>query len=123
MSPELDAQKLSNDYGLFVNGFVDLRYASRLAGYSTCGGLDDMAADHLCVQMDTCVSKSRSKWNAEELSERQVSYAAQDAQIGFDLFAFYHAQSARNDPTMKTSFLYAMQQYRGRSFDINKIYH
>lgn len=45
-----------------------------------------MAEAHLNISMDKDWQISASDWEQDELSERQIDYAAMDAHVGVELF-------------------------------------
>ncbi|XP_036167001.1 exonuclease 3'-5' domain-containing protein 2 isoform X2 [Myotis myotis] len=68
-----DASKLLQDYGLFVKGCLDLRY----------------------------LVMRQSNWDAENLTEDQVIYAARDAQISVALFLHLLGYPFSRNPTLE----------------------
>ncbi|XP_034849228.1 exonuclease 3'-5' domain-containing protein 2 isoform X2 [Mirounga leonina] len=84
-----DASKLLQDYGLVVKGCLDLRYlAMRQRNNLLCNGLSlkSLAETVLNFPLDKSLLLRCSNWDAENLTEDQVIYAARDAQISVALF-------------------------------------
>ncbi|XP_036982941.1 exonuclease 3'-5' domain-containing protein 2 isoform X2 [Artibeus jamaicensis] len=84
-----DAGKLLQDYGLVVKGCLDLRYlAMRQRNHLLCNGLSlkSLAETVLNFPLDKSLVLRCSNWDAEDLTEDQVIYAARDAQISVALF-------------------------------------
>ncbi|NXS54840.1 EXD2 protein, partial [Brachypteracias leptosomus] len=84
-----DACKLLHDYGLSVRGSVDLRYLAsrqRKALLHNCLSLKSLAEKVLNCPLDKSPHVRCSNWEAEELTQDQVLYAARDAQVSVALF-------------------------------------
>ncbi|XP_029863271.2 exonuclease 3'-5' domain-containing protein 2 isoform X1 [Aquila chrysaetos chrysaetos] len=84
-----DACKLLHDYGLPVKGSVDLRYLAmrqRKDLLHNCLSLKSLAENVLNCPLDKSPHVRCSNWEAEELTQDQVLYAARDAQISVALF-------------------------------------
>ncbi|MBN3284207.1 EXD2 protein, partial [Polyodon spathula] len=84
-----DACKLMRDYGITVNCTVDLRYlAMRQKRTLIHNGLSlkSLAQDILNFSLDKSLQLRCSNWEAEELSQEQVTYAGRDAQVSVALF-------------------------------------
>ncbi|MGH0114473.1 UNVERIFIED_CONTAM: hypothetical protein FKN15_018792 [Acipenser sinensis] len=84
-----DACKLMRDYGITVNCTVDLRYlAMRQRRTLVHNGLSlkSLAQDILNLSLDKSLQLRCSNWEAEELSQEQVTYAGRDAQVSVALF-------------------------------------
>ncbi|XP_074813136.1 exonuclease 3'-5' domain-containing protein 2 isoform X1 [Natator depressus] len=84
-----DSCKLLQNYGLAVKGSVDLRYlAMRQRKDLLCNGLSlkSLAEKVLNCPLDKSLRLRCSNWEAEELTQDQVSYAAKDAQVSMALF-------------------------------------
>ncbi|NXG50209.1 EXD2 protein, partial [Psilopogon haemacephalus] len=84
-----DACKLLHDYGLPVRGSVDLRYLAmrqRKDLLDSCLSLKSLAEKVLNCSLDKSPQVRCSNWEAEELAEDQVLYAARDAQVSVALF-------------------------------------
>ncbi|KFP81548.1 Exonuclease 3'-5' domain-containing protein 2 [Apaloderma vittatum] len=84
-----DACKLLHDYGLPVKGSVDLRYLAmrqRKDLLHDCLSLKSLAEKVLNCPLDKSPHVRCSNWEAEELTQDQVLYAARDAQVSVALF-------------------------------------
>ncbi|XP_030415569.1 exonuclease 3'-5' domain-containing protein 2 [Gopherus evgoodei] len=84
-----DSCKLLQDYGLAVKGSVDLRYlAMRQRKDLLCNGLSlkSLAENVLNCPLDKSLHLRCSNWEAEELTQDQVTYAAKDAQVSVAVF-------------------------------------
>nr|XP_033806992.1 exonuclease 3'-5' domain-containing protein 2 isoform X2 [Geotrypetes seraphini]XP_033806993.1 exonuclease 3'-5' domain-containing protein 2 isoform X2 [Geotrypetes seraphini]XP_033806994.1 exonuclease 3'-5' domain-containing protein 2 isoform X2 [Geotrypetes seraphini]XP_033806995.1 exonuclease 3'-5' domain-containing protein 2 isoform X2 [Geotrypetes seraphini] len=84
-----DACKLLQDYGLTVKGNVDLRYlAKRHRMDISRNGLSlrSLSENILSIPLEKSLWLRCSNWEAEELTQDQISYAAKDAQISVTLF-------------------------------------
>ncbi|KAF4017598.1 hypothetical protein G4228_009205 [Cervus hanglu yarkandensis] len=84
-----DASKLLQDYGLVVKGCLDLRYlAMRQRNNLLSNGLSlkSLSETVLNFPLDKSLLLRCSNWDAENLTEDQVIYAARDAQISVALF-------------------------------------
>ncbi|KFP31064.1 Exonuclease 3'-5' domain-containing protein 2 [Colius striatus] len=84
-----DACKLLHDYGLQVKGSLDLRYlASRQRKdlLHNCLSLKSLSETVLNCPLDKSPHVRCSNWEAEELTQDQVLYAAKDAQVSVALF-------------------------------------
>nr|XP_045011296.1 exonuclease 3'-5' domain-containing protein 2 isoform X2 [Jaculus jaculus] len=84
-----DARKLLQDYGLIVRGCLDLRYLAMQQGNNLlCNGLSlkSLAETVLNFPLNKSLLLRCSNWEAENLTEDQVTYAARDAQISVALF-------------------------------------
>ncbi|XP_030070308.1 exonuclease 3'-5' domain-containing protein 2 [Microcaecilia unicolor] len=84
-----DACKLLQDYGLTVKGNVDLRYLAMRhrmdIGHSGLS-LRSLSENILSIPLEKSLWLRCSNWEAEELTQDQISYAAKDAQISVTLF-------------------------------------
>ncbi|NXT75943.1 EXD2 protein, partial [Zapornia atra] len=84
-----DACKLLHDYGFPVKGNVDLRYLAmrqRKDLLHNCLSLKSLAEKVLNCPLDKSPHVRCSDWEAEELTQDQVLYAARDAQVSVALF-------------------------------------
>ncbi|XP_062475197.1 exonuclease 3'-5' domain-containing protein 2 isoform X2 [Pezoporus occidentalis] len=83
-----DASKLLHDYGLPVKGSVDLRYLAmrQWKDLPHCLSLKSLAEEVLNCPLDKSPHVRCSNWEAEELTQDQVLYAARDAQVSVALF-------------------------------------
>ncbi|XP_054256113.1 exonuclease 3'-5' domain-containing protein 2 [Indicator indicator] len=84
-----DACKLLHDYGLPIKGSMDLRYLAmrqRKDLLDSCLSLKSLAEKVLNCSLDKSPHVRCSNWEAEELAQDQVLYAARDAQVSVALF-------------------------------------
>ncbi|NXY86713.1 EXD2 protein, partial [Alcedo cyanopectus] len=84
-----DACKLLHDYSFPVKGSVDLRYLAvrqRKVLLHNCLSLKSLAEKVLNCPLDKSPHVRCSNWEAEELTQDQVLYAARDAQVSVALF-------------------------------------
>ncbi|NXK75641.1 EXD2 protein, partial [Amazona guildingii] len=83
-----DACKLLHDYGLPVKGSMDLRYLAmrQWNDLPHCLSLKSLAEEVLNCPLDKSPHVRCSNWEAEELTQDQVLYAARDAQVSVALF-------------------------------------
>ena len=77
-----DAKKIRDDFGVEVRGCVDLRHISdQLRPNLRRNGLAGQAKAFLNVNMDKDWRIRVSNWEAEQLTKRQINYAANDALV------------------------------------------
>ncbi|XP_053330562.1 exonuclease 3'-5' domain-containing protein 2 [Spea bombifrons] len=95
-----DSVKLLGDYGLSVQGIVDVRYLAlrhRRDIFQNSLSLKSLSETVLSFPLDKSFQLRCSNWDAEEFSEDQVLYAARDAQVSVALFlqllGFFSANS------------------------------
>ncbi|XP_020375184.1 exonuclease 3'-5' domain-containing protein 2 isoform X1 [Rhincodon typus] len=85
-----DGCKLLRDYCITVRGCLDVRYLamrqSRKNSFACSPSLKSLAQDILNYTLDKSLHLRCSNWEAEELSNEQIAYAAQDAQVSVALF-------------------------------------
>lgn len=82
-----DSKLLVADYDLRVQSTLDLRHmAGKCDNLSGLDGLAKLAHALLGVKMDKDWRISASNWEKEELTERQIRYAASDAHVAVELF-------------------------------------
>ncbi|XP_067657121.1 exonuclease 3'-5' domain-containing protein 2-like [Haliotis asinina] len=83
-----DGKKLAKDYGMVVQGCVDLRHLlTRVRHKYKCdSSLQGLAEGILGVTMDKRREIRCSDWEADTLSVDQMNYAAADGQVGVDIF-------------------------------------
>ncbi|XP_071600551.1 exonuclease 3'-5' domain-containing protein 2 isoform X2 [Heliangelus exortis] len=87
-----DACKLLHDYDLPVKGSVDLRYLAMRQQKDllhNCLSLKSLAEKVLNCPLDKSPHVRCSNWEAEELTQDQVLYAARDAQVSVALFLHF----------------------------------
>ncbi|CAK1600277.1 unnamed protein product [Parnassius mnemosyne] len=85
VAPLDDAKYLLNDYGVALKSTLDLRHIVELFGYAP-GGLAFLAKSHLRIILDKSWRVRCSNWEAQELTEAQVKYAAADAHVAIKIF-------------------------------------
>ncbi|GFU03405.1 exonuclease 3'-5' domain-containing protein 2 [Nephila pilipes] len=92
-----DANKLFNDYALEVHGFVDLRYLAKdlkeVQGKSM--SLKSLAVELLGIDLNKSKELRCSDWNASNLSEDQIKYAASDAIIAAKIFTMIQRRKSK----------------------------
>ncbi|GCB65742.1 hypothetical protein scyTo_0013496 [Scyliorhinus torazame] len=85
-----DGSKLFRNYCITVRGCLDVRYLvmrqSRKCNFTCALSLKSLAQDILHFTLDKSLHLRCSNWEAEELTNEQVTYAAQDAQVSVALF-------------------------------------
>ncbi|XP_045561857.1 exonuclease 3'-5' domain-containing protein 2 isoform X1 [Salmo salar] len=86
-----DGKRLTRDYGLALGCTVDLRYLAlrqRKVVLNNGMSLKSLAANLLNVSLDKSLELRCSNWEADQLTQEQMTYAARDAQVSIALF-FY----------------------------------
>uniref|UniRef100_G3NP15 Exonuclease 3'-5' domain-containing protein 2 n=1 Tax=Gasterosteus aculeatus aculeatus TaxID=481459 RepID=G3NP15_GASAC len=84
-----DGKRLTRDYGLSLTCTVDLRYLAlrqRQAVVNNGLSLKSLAEDLLNVSLDKSLELRCSDWEADQLTLKQMNYAARDAQVSIALF-------------------------------------
>ncbi|KAM3855805.1 exonuclease 3'-5' domain-containing protein 2 [Vipera latastei] len=84
-----DASKLFHDYSVTVKGTVDLRYLALRHSKTFCKNglsLKSLAEKLLQYSLDKSLHLCCSNWEAEQLTQEQIDYAARDAQVSVALF-------------------------------------
>ncbi|CAH1783562.1 unnamed protein product [Owenia fusiformis] len=99
-----DGLKLGRGYQVCLRGCVDLRYLTqRLKAYKgrTGLGLKVLARELLGVTLEKDIRTRCSNWEAKQLSEQQVEYAAMDVLVAIDIFTelVYRKLSRQDIPT------------------------
>lgn len=91
VAPYGDASHLQKDYGISVASTMDLRY---LAAQCQCktAGLAELSDKHLNVRLNKSGHLVRSNWEAKDLDEWQIAYAARDAHVAVELFKVFAEQ-------------------------------
>lgn len=79
-----DAKYLNQDYGANVKGTFDLRYMAALADCNP-GKLSKMTEEYLDIELDKG-DVPTSNWEAQELDDEQIKYAANDSHAAIELF-------------------------------------
>uniref|UniRef100_A0A2M4BE22 Exonuclease 3'-5' domain-containing protein 2 n=1 Tax=Anopheles marajoara TaxID=58244 RepID=A0A2M4BE22_9DIPT len=85
VSPYDDARVLREDYKLKVESTLDLRFMAERAGLEPFG-IARLANEVLGLTLDKHWKIRCSDWEAPELSDRQIKYAASDAHVAVELF-------------------------------------
>ncbi|CAH0722959.1 unnamed protein product, partial [Brenthis ino] len=85
VAPADDAKYLAYDYGVKLRGTLDVRHIAILCNYEA-GGLAALSKSMLGVILDKSWRIRCSDWEAEELTERQIKYAAADAHVAVKIF-------------------------------------
>ncbi|XP_023954767.2 exonuclease 3'-5' domain-containing protein 2 [Bicyclus anynana] len=85
VAPKDDARYLAQDYGIYMQGTLDIRHLVLLCGYQD-GGLAAQSKSLLGIILDKTWRIRCSDWAAEVLSESQVKYAAADAHVAIKIF-------------------------------------
>ncbi|KAM4624717.1 exonuclease 3'-5' domain-containing protein 2 isoform 2-T2 [Polymixia lowei] len=110
-----DAKRLTRDYGLSLGCTVDLRYlALRQRQIMLNNGLSlkSLAADLLNVSLDKSLELRCSDWEADQLTQEQMSYAARDAQVSIALF--FHLLGLPSEASPASSSRSAYSQLAAR---------
>ncbi|KAK9533952.1 hypothetical protein VZT92_009037 [Zoarces viviparus] len=84
-----DGKRLTRDYGLPLLCTVDLRYLAlrqRQTPVNNGLSLKSLAEDLLNVSLDKSLELRCSDWEADQLTLKQMTYAARDAQVSIALF-------------------------------------
>ncbi|XP_019618501.1 PREDICTED: exonuclease 3'-5' domain-containing protein 2-like [Branchiostoma belcheri] len=86
-----DSRRLERDYGITVRGCVDLRHLAIRHKSLQNGrlGLQALAERVLGVNMEKSRTVRCSDWEAQELSQEQITYAANDALVSVDIFTTF----------------------------------
>lgn len=95
VAPADDAKYLALDYDIHLKGTLDVRHIAILCGLDA-GGLAAMSKSLLGIILDKSWRIRCSNWEAEELTDRQIKYAAADACVAIKIFVklinCYHKQ-------------------------------
>ncbi|XP_068628735.1 exonuclease 3'-5' domain-containing protein 2 [Battus philenor] len=85
VAPFDDAKYLLSDYAVALKSTLDLRHIVELFGH-TPGGLAFLAKSELRIILDKSWRVRCSNWEAQELTETQINYAAADAHVAIKIF-------------------------------------
>ncbi|KAL0849790.1 hypothetical protein ABMA28_011736 [Loxostege sticticalis] len=85
VAPDDDGRYLYQDYNIALKGTLDVRHIARLCGHKP-GGLGALSQSLLGIMLDKSWRIRCSDWEAEQLSERQIKYAAADAHVAIKMF-------------------------------------
>lgn len=86
VGPLDDAKLLKNDYNLKVESTLDLRHLAERCGVPGPYGMAKLAESTLGIKLDKHWRIRASNWENDQLTERQVAYAASDAHVAVELF-------------------------------------
>ncbi|XP_051942544.1 exonuclease 3'-5' domain-containing protein 2 [Hippocampus zosterae] len=84
-----DGKRLTRDFGLSLTCTVDLRHLAlrhKQLPVSNGLGLKSLAADMLNISLDKSLELRCSDWEADKLTQEQMTYAGRDAQVSVALF-------------------------------------
>lgn len=108
-----DANKLLSDYCLEVYGFLDLRFLAKdlkeLQGKNM--SLQSLGLELLGVDLNKNKELRCSDWNASNLSEEQMQYAADDAIIAAKIFVEIQRRKSKWFLCNSVNFLKEIQVY------------
>ncbi|XP_011303744.1 exonuclease 3'-5' domain-containing protein 2 [Fopius arisanus] len=79
VAPFEDGRKLTNDYGCRVFGTVDLRTLADDLGIPSRKSLAALCMQYLGTELEKIIEVRCGNWDADDLTEEQISYAAYDA--------------------------------------------
>ncbi|XP_041974350.1 exonuclease 3'-5' domain-containing protein 2-like [Aricia agestis] len=85
VAPGERAKYLEHDYSVMLKSSLDIRNLVEICGYDD-GGLAALSASLLGVVLDKSWRVRCSDWEADELTTRQVNYAAADAHVAIKMF-------------------------------------
>ncbi|KAG1973300.1 exonuclease 3'-5' domain-containing protein 2 isoform X1 [Pimephales promelas] len=91
-----DGKRLTHDHGLTLRCTVDLRYLAlrqKQAVLNNGLSLKSLAEDLLNISLDKSLELRCSDWEADVLTQEQMTYAAHDAQISIALFLHLRGMS------------------------------
>ncbi|XP_026323409.1 exonuclease 3'-5' domain-containing protein 2 isoform X2 [Hyposmocoma kahamanoa] len=80
-----DAKYLYQDYSVTLKSTIDIRHLAELCSYNP-GGLAALSKSLLRVVLDKSWRIRCSNWEADELTHRQINYAAADAHVAIKIF-------------------------------------
>ncbi|XP_065354652.1 exonuclease 3'-5' domain-containing protein 2 isoform X2 [Calliphora vicina] len=129
VAPQGDAQKLAHDYSVGVASTFDLRFLAALTGRKP-EGLAKMSKSVLNVELDKHWRIVCSNWEAKDLSEKQLDYAANDALVAVEIFkklsndlipkSFWQSKSDFQCIRVKLEPFYDVHFKEGFIADLNK---
>ncbi|XP_065094912.1 exonuclease 3'-5' domain-containing protein 2 [Ochlerotatus camptorhynchus] len=93
VGPLEDAKLLRNDYNLKVESTLDLRHLAERCGLPGPYGMGKLAERTLGVKLDKHWRIRASNWENDQLTERQVAYAASDAHVAIEMFRKFAKQA------------------------------
>jgi len=107
-----DSDKMLVDYNVEVASCVDLRHLAVLQS-SAPGklGLQSLAEEYLSVNLDKDWRIRSGNWEAQELNERQITYAANDALVAINiLWRLLYSQLTPDISTTLKSYTWTHKQ-------------
>ncbi|CAB3245439.1 unnamed protein product [Arctia plantaginis] len=96
VAPFDDSQNLLHDYSVATKCTLDLRHLAEHCGHES-GGLASLSKSLLGAVMDKSWKIRCSNWEADELTPRQVNYAATDAHAAIRIFVILLEQLKRKN--------------------------
>ncbi|XP_062564694.1 exonuclease 3'-5' domain-containing protein 2-like [Armigeres subalbatus] len=90
VEPLEDGSKLRHDYGITMQGTMDLQVLAHQLKIPEPYGLKSLAKKMLEYEMDKNWHIAASNWEKLRLSARQVDYAAKDAIVGLEIFRVFN---------------------------------
>lgn len=124
VAPFEDGKKLTKDYGCRVFGTLDLRKYADYMGIPNEPGLASLCMKYLGIEMNKFFKIRCSDWNADVLTDKQISYAAFDAiasvqiyhEVSFYIICYYIMKSTSHLLYLLYSLLHIFYfQYRCKS--------
>lgn len=85
VTPSSDAKYLLQDYAIKMNGTFDLRFLALLAKHKA-EGLGKLSKSILDIELDKDWHIRCSDWEIQDLSPKQIDYAAKDAFVAVEIF-------------------------------------
>lgn len=79
VAPFEDGRKLTNDYGCRVFGTVDLRTLADGLAIPSRKSLAALCMQYLGIELEKIIEVRCGDWDADTLTDEQLSYAAYDA--------------------------------------------
>lgn len=92
-----DADYLFNDYGVRVATTLDLRYMAEITGHHP-GGLKKLSENCINVKLNKNDKRIHLLWESPTLQPKQITYAANDAHVGIELFKFFANKLQQTSP-------------------------
>ncbi|KAJ8735084.1 hypothetical protein PYW08_014334 [Mythimna loreyi] len=103
VAPADDGKYLSHDYGVALKSTLDIRHLAKLNGFEA-GGLATLSSTLLGAVLDKSWRIRCSDWEAEEMSQRQVEYAAIDAHVAIRIFAILLEKLGKKETVLSWVF-------------------
>ncbi|CAK1548737.1 unnamed protein product [Leptosia nina] len=95
VAPIDDAKYIAADYGINLKATLDIRHIAQLCGYDP-GGLATLSKSLLGIVLDKSWRIRCSDWEVDQLSDRQLNYAAADAHVAIRMFVKLFDQYSRS---------------------------